>query len=228
MAAGGDMLLDSAVAERGLTALIAGHSGPTIGFWANDDVSSIDEFAGSDIRTTGLGRAIVAAVRDAFGMQAATPGAGRLIEVGISPLQAASNPALAPEHRKIWYRQGFLENGIAHALVLSRSAWERFTPGDQLLIQSIASTASNRALAQVKAHDRLIAPAVFARLPIRQEPLAAQISSAIRHVARQTTYDGMAHNRSISQAFQAYGTFYQAMIGEPLSPPDKIPEKAVS
>lgn len=223
-AAGGEMHLEAAAAEYDLAAFVAGHSGPANGMWSNTGVADLRAFAAADCTTTGLGRRVTEIIRSAYQPTAENTPSARLIETGTAPLVAY--PEVAEDCRRIWYRDGLHDQGHAYMLVIARRAWNELAPGDQLLIHTVSAAQANRDLATRKAGDRLMAPAVFASLPVARKPLPSDISAALLHTARKVVHDTMTAGTSaaspINHAYQAYQGFFGAMIGTPPAGPRPI------
>ena len=220
-AAGGGMYLEEAAAQFNLTAFISGHSGAATGLWAGSEIPDLRTFAQAQIVTTGFGHAIVGNISGAYSQPVAQRSQITLVEAALAPMEAFLN--VPPDCRQIWYRDGLHNQGFATALVLSRDAWDKIGPGDQLLIATLARAAAYGDVARSRVSDRLVAPAVMNSLPVRHEPLAAEITVAIQHAAAEIVHDAMSRNAAMNRAFQAYGAFYQAMIGMALPRPRKMP-----
>ena len=218
-AAGGAMLLDERSADYGLTSFITAHSGAQTGLWASNAVSDLRTFAAADISTYGLGSAVVAHLRSAFGQPFETDeeAAVSLIELSAEPLQGALQ--LPAPTRTIWYRDGLHQQGTATALVLARDVWHRLPPGDQKLIETVTRAAVHNSLAQRKASDRLFAPAIWASLPTKRIPLPIAVSQAIRHTATQVCTAALTSNPTIDKIYRAYSAFFEASTGTKLATP---------
>lgn len=211
-AGGGSLFLDEAAAGYGLAAMVAGHSGAGTGLWASDEVDGLAAFAAARTRSIGLGPAIVERIGAAYGARSSAP--LHLEEMALAPMEAFL--ALPPEHRQIWYRDALHAQGFATALVLSRTAWDRLAPSDQLLLTTLTRAAAHADIARGRVGDRLVAPAVMSSLPLRRERLAADIVLALQHTATDVAHQVMARQVHSERAFQAYGAYYQAIIGTPL------------
>ncbi len=220
-AAGGGMYLEEAAAQFNLAAIIAGHSGAGTGLWAGSEIPDLRAFAQAQIVTTGFGPAIVDHITGAYGQPVSERSEIPLAESELAPIEAFLK--LPPDCRQIWYRDGLHKQGFATSLVLSRDVWDKIGPGDQLLIATLARAAAYADVARNRVSDRLVAPAVMNSLPVRCEPLAADIAVAIQHVATEIVHDAMPRNATMNPAFQAYGAFYQAMIGVALPRPRNMP-----
>lgn len=214
-AAGGSMFLDEVAADYGLAAMVAGHSGAGTGLWASGEVDGLAAFAAAQTLSIGFGPAIAARIGAAFG--AVSPGSSsplQLEEMALAPMEAFL--ALPSERRQIWYRDALHAQGFATALVLSRTAWDGMPASDQLLLTTLTRAAAHADIARGRVGDRLVAPAVMNSLPLRRERLTADIVLALQHTATDVVRQAMARERPIGQAFQAYGAYYQAIIGTPL------------
>lgn len=213
-AAAGDMYLDEAAAHFGLTALVAGHGGPSTGLWASHEFDNLRGFATAEISTIGLGKIVSNELTEAFGEPI---GKTRLVEATTAPLDAISE---VPEaNRQTWYNQSIHDQGHAISFVIARDAWYSLTPGDQLLIKTIADAAAHRDLARISASNRLVAPAVLANLSLVRKPLPADVVAAIRHTSRQVVHQEFSRIPRMQPAFQAYQAFFEAMTGLPMSRP---------
>ncbi|MBU2531570.1 MAG: hypothetical protein KKB37_02425 [Alphaproteobacteria bacterium] len=219
-AAGGGMLLEAAAAEYGVAAFIASHSGAGTGLWAAREIDDLSALAGMRIETHGLGRAIAETLHSAFSSSASERGWPEVTEIAAQPLVAYQE--LPPNRRAIHYRDGIHDNGAALALVVRREQWDRTSPTDRLLIEAVTQSAAFHSLAQVRAASRIMAPAVFASLPVRQMPLPADVSVAIRHTATEVTHETMSRTPASRRAVDAYAAFYEAVIGAPLRKPARF------
>lgn len=215
--AGGSLFLDEAAAQRDLKVLIAGHSGPGIGLWSDRPLMSLTDFAAADIRAIGLGGTVAGEIRQAF--SGSFPGAehpaGRIIEIAAQPIEAYADVPVAA--RGYWYRDGLHDQGMATALVVKRSVWERLSTADQCTIEAIAEAIAHRSLADARVAGRLMAPSIIASLPLKRLGLPVDVASQIHHTALDVTYAAMQQNAVISRAFQAYAAYFAAMMGHPLT-----------
>ncbi len=225
-AAGGAMFLNEFATDLGVAAFVSGHSGAQTGIWADQKMDGLRVFSSANIATTGLGHSIVDTIRDAYKIPAPSQPVHNLIETAAPPLQAYLE--LPAANRAVWYRDGFHNQGFATTLILSQDTWQKLEASDQLLIETMTRAAAHKSLAHVKASNRLMAPSILPSLPTVRRPLPADIASAISHTAVEVTYAAASQNRQISQAFQAYSTFYETMMGMPLPKPANLQSVAVS
>ena len=226
-AGGGALHLEHAVEAYGLTAMIAGHSGAATGLWADRSLADLRTIAQASLTTTGFGEAIARRIRDAYGERPESPASTSisLVEVARTPMEAYL--LLPSEARQIWYRDSLHTQGFAMALVLSRAAWDRLSEGDQLLIATLARATAHADVSRVRISDRLVAPAVLARMPLRVEALPNEVSLAIQHAAVDVVHDAMARSERLRPAFEAYAAFYEGMMGVALPGSRQSPKAVV-
>ncbi|MFY0610153.1 MAG: twin-arginine translocation signal domain-containing protein [Hyphomicrobiaceae bacterium] len=212
--AGGDLFLEEVTAPRGLMALVAGHSGAGTGIWATSEIDGLRAFAEADISSQGLGRLITNRISDAFDRPQNGAARPSLVELPLSPLEAFGE--LPSNARQVWYRDGLHAQGFSTTLILSRNIWDSLNAGDQLLIATLARAAAHMDVSHARVRDRLEVPAIMNSLALRRAPLPADIIQAIQHTAVDVVHAELSQKREIARAFEAYGAFYQAMIGTPL------------
>lgn len=215
-AGGGAMHLEHAVEPYGFTAMIAGHSGATTGLWADRELADLSLFARAQFTTTGFGAAIAERIAAAYGVSKASADAGaiNLAELARAPMEAYLE--LAPEQRRVWYRDSLHAEGFAAALVLSHTGWDRLSAGDRMFVATLARAAAHADVSRVRVSDRLVAPAVMASLPVRVETLPNEITFAIQHTAADVVQEEMTRDGRLRPAFEAYAAFYKGMMGVPL------------
>lgn len=214
---GGRLFLDEALSEQGLHAVIAGHSGRQTGLWANAEIHTLADVAQAKIDTVGLGREIIAQIQKVHGISTIGTQPTHLIEAPISPMDALLD--LPPANQKIWYQEGIHNEGHAYALVFSQSSWTGLAPSDRLLINALATAATHNALAHAKTTRHLVAPSLFAARQIERQLLPADVALALGHTAIECTYKAMANSPTLARAFDAYGSFYKAVMGQALPTP---------
>ena len=225
ISAGGDLYLEEVAAGFDLMAVLAGHSGAGTGLWASAEIDGLAEFAAAEISTVGLGRPIADRISEAFGQAPTAAGRQSLVEVTLPPMEAFLN--LPAKSRQVWYRDGLHAQGFAATLVLSRATWDKLSASDQLLIAALARAATHGDILRARVNDRMHASFVMNSLPIRLAPLASDIVQAIQHTAIDLVHQAMSRQREISQAFEAYGAFYKAMLGAPLPAPGRTLDPSV-
>lgn len=218
-AAGGNLFADEGSAEFGAKPLLIGHTGDQPGLWSNAEVRGLKEFAHAELRVHALGNQIVDRLRESFMPSAPSePLTIELTEFLSDPLLALMH--VAPEGNAIWYRDGIHKHGFATSLVLSLDRWHALSGADQALLEALARTALQSAIERDRVNRRLVLPGLLQAHTIQRRPLPADVAAAIAHTATAVTHDAMNESAATSRAFQAYGTFYEAMTGLPLPKPN--------
>ncbi len=209
-AAGGTMFLDEVAADRGLAVLIAGHSGPATGLWADREIDSLRSFAEAGLTSPGLGRHVHERLRKAF--QPDSPaGRAKLQEYPHSPLLAMA--AIAGTGNSIFYRDGIHAQGHARMLVLAAKAWNALGPADQMMVRALTTSATHQELAQALVHRRMVTRSVMAAAGLSTRALPADVSSALDYAAREVIQELPDRHRYLAPTVVAYDAFSREFSG---------------
>ena len=208
-AGGGQMHWDHVAAELGYKALAVGHSGRGAGLWAMTDVNSLADLAGQSIATHGLAKR----VGDALGLQAQASDAAALIEPLMGPTAAMASGASG--QRRYWWREGLNRSGVVLSLGLALPLWQRLTDGDRAVLTAAASEAFHQCVAEHAAHDRDVAPHLFAHHGVHQSPPPNDIRRAIDHISQDVISDIAAQDTTASRIHESYMVFRKNVVGLP-------------
>ncbi|MGL5113743.1 MAG: TRAP transporter substrate-binding protein [Beijerinckiaceae bacterium] len=159
--AGGDAIVNEALAKFNTVGIVCGNSGTQMGGWFRNEIKGLDDLKGLKFRIGGIGGQVLA-------------------KLGVVPQQIAAGeiyPALergtldAVEFvgpyddeklgfnkvAKYYYYPGFWEGGAMLHLVVNKEAWDKLPKNYQAIVRNAAEAANNWMLAK---YDAVNAPAL--------------------------------------------------------------------
>ena len=149
---GGQELADKIYAELGCKFLLCGNSGAQMGGWFKNEINSIDDLKGIQMRIGGYG----AAVMKSLGVKLVNlPFSGKAIEQALQEgkIDAAEWMGPAPDmkaglykHAKYYYYPAWHEPSAAMDLFINKLKWEALPNDHKAVIKSAAAAINNRIL----------------------------------------------------------------------------------
>ena len=208
---GGQMLWDDMAASPGWQPLLAGHTGINPGLWANRDVTSAADFAGTTVAAGGLA-ARVLQILGATTVALPPSQLGAALSADRIAAAEWGNPLAAmmvglPQAATHLYAGGIQLSGSAIALEVRQERWEQFSSADRAVIEAIAAQSFALSVAEARAHER-IAMDTISRVPslkISSWPstLAVEVERASLAVVDEIAA-GSAHARRICDSVMAF------------------------
>ena len=212
-AGAGQLHWDEAAAELGVKAFAAGHSGRQPGLWATTDDIALAALPDLTVSTSGIAKIVAGEL----GLK--VNGANIASDL-VEPL-AGTTAAMTEMDHRIWYSNGFNHAGTALSLGVSRALWDRLLQSDQALLTSVATEAYHQAVAEHDAHDREVAPHLFAARNIARKQLPNDIARAISHVSSQVLVDLATQGSTVARIHESYMQFRSTVTG--LAAPGRNP-----
>jgi TRAP-type mannitol/chloroaromatic compound transport system substrate-binding protein len=215
---GGQRLWDDLSGQFGLKAFAAGHTGRSTGVWTREPVSSCADLTGRKVWAMGLACDVVRGlgaepsalpashVADALarGELFAAEAGGAITSFALGVLDGAPHP----------FGSAINRYGTLLSFGLARPVWDDMSASDQIIVEAIAATEMHTAIAEEKAHRRLLLqryPRPAARGVGQDEFKAAvsRISDAV--VAHLASAD--AASRRLSDSYEAFRHAIRPRIG---------------
>jgi len=213
---GGQELWDEVNAPHGLKSLPISQTGPQMGGWYLNEVNSLEDLKGLNVRYPGFGGEIMKAL-------GATPVLMPLGEVFPALQSGALDAAeLATpwfdmgfglyKVCKNYYSPGFHEPGHTLELLFNKGVWDGFSDADRALITAAAHAELVHSQAEVTAND----PAALERLKtefgvtVRRFP--DDMLRAMRVAADEIIPAAVADDPVANKVWQSYSAFQQSVL----------------
>lgn len=207
---GANRHLDDIAVAHDVKILLAGHTGPHPGLWADHNITNLDDFATACVTASGLGQIVCDNIR-ARHADAGLKTSSRTYEFPADPACALRDArAMDLGH---FFSDGLHQGGQAVTLILSASAWRRLTPSSQALIKTTACAALQEAISVAVHHHQVVIPALIKAGTIAPRPLPNVLREAIDHGAVDVVGDYIARDPRFAPAWSAYQAFQQQMTG---------------
>ncbi len=208
---GGQPLLDEMSARFGVKCLLAGHSGPTPGFWSTRRIRSLADFSGQQIYAAGLGREVVRGLGATPAMAQAGDVAGQLARSeifaaewgGLTHSLAAGFPAVA----KFCSTTAIALQGSAWALTIRRSVWDGMEPSLQEVIAHVATQHMSRSVLDASASHDIMRRALAETLQIEFVALPADTAAAIDRISGAIVADAATKDELSARINRSYLDF---------------------
>ncbi len=183
VAGGGQLLWDDLAAHYGFKPLLAGHTGPKPGLWANRPLRSANDLAGASMAITGLGAAVAHRL-GAVPSHLPPAELERALASGRISAVEWGNPLAGlmlglPEAATHFYTDGIQRSGTAMALGVSLATWERFDTATQIAVENLAARELTASLSESLAHARLAEQAIAANANLAMTSLPQPLVAAI-------------------------------------------------
>ncbi|MGI9424806.1 MAG: hypothetical protein ACR2PA_16540, partial [Hyphomicrobiaceae bacterium] len=208
-AGSGQLHWDQLADGFGIKALPVGHSGRAPGLWAKADLDRLPDIAGRTINAS----ALATAVAKEFGAVPAAGDDGDLREVPMGITAAVADGVT--KHHKVWFPDGIHWQGLAQSFGMQAGLWHGLSDSDRAIISSCASESYHQCLAEHDAHDKAVAPHLFASQGIARRPLPDDVRRAIAHVAEGLVLHAATQHEATANVHESYMLFRQSFVGDP-------------
>jgi len=184
---GGQELADQIYAELGCKFLLCGNSGAQMGGWYKNEINSIDDIKGIQMRIGGYG----AAVMKSLGVELVNlPFSGKAIEQALKEGKIDAAEWMGPasdmeaglyKHAKYYYYPAWHEPSAAMDLFINKLKWEALPNDHKAVIKSAAAAVNNRILC----HNCYLNSASLSKLVTEHNVQLKEYSSDMLHKFRQ-------------------------------------------
>ena len=221
IAGGGGTLWDELSATLGVKMLLAGHTGPGLGLWSAQPLTSISDFTGQTIQTGGLADEVVKSLGGRPGRVsshdlpnglalALARGDVRAAEFGNAAHCFAAGLA---EQVKYCTATGLNRSGSSLTVTVSQRVWERFGAGMQAILTATAAADARRSVAEASANNAILCQALGEVKAVQFYALPQDIAGVSDRVAEAIVADIAARDRLSARINQSYVSAKVAQIG---------------
>ena len=215
---GGQTLWDDLSTPHGWKPLLAGHTGPAPGLWANRAIHSMEDLAGRNIASFGFDRRVVRAI-GATAAELPPAELATALQQGRIAAAAWGNPLVAlmlglPRAASHYYRGGIRPAGTVLALNVRARLWNQFSASDRAIVEGVTATTFAISVAEAQAHHRLSLDAIVQSAPaLAIADLPAAVSDAVDNTAAQAASDIAASSPDSMRIRQSFDAFSRLMRG---------------
>ena len=214
---GGQELWNELAAGFGVKPFLAGHLGRWPGLWSARPIDSLADLEGARIAVEGLARDVVRGVGGEPAAIAADDMAAALAAGDIAAAEyggpLASLELGLPGVARHIAGFGINEGGIGLSLGIRHALWDRLGATDRLVVAAVLAEETQSALAELRAHEKLLRALIRDRHGVTFRPLPSDVAIALDRVAEAVVADAGSGDVMARRIDRSYHAFRNAAWG---------------